>query len=130
MTIAHARDPGGHDEPILDRTIPRTAPRGRVFLVGAASAALSPVIQARLMDVAGDAQSIAAALNHSALNIGNSLGGTLGASAFHSAGWTGTVAVCLAAVLGVAGVTLHATRRAAADRRFGASVGRTARRAA
>ena len=49
-----------------------------VFLVGGASAALSPTIQARLMDVARDSQSIAAALNHSALNIGNSLGALLG----------------------------------------------------
>ncbi|WP_431948896.1 MFS transporter [Actinacidiphila sp. bgisy167] len=72
----------------------------------------------------------ASALYLTAYYVGNSLGGTLGASAFHSAGWTGTVAFCLAAVLGVAGVTLHAARRAAADRRFGASVGRTTRRAA
>jgi DHA1 family inner membrane transport protein len=49
-----------------------------LFLVGLASAALSPAIQTRLMDVAGDGQSLAAALNHSALNIGNSLGAFLG----------------------------------------------------
>ncbi|MBG6059500.1 DHA1 family inner membrane transport protein [Cryobacterium sp. MP_M5] len=49
-----------------------------VFLVGAAAAALSPAIQARLMDVSHDSQSIAAALNHSALNIGNALGAFLG----------------------------------------------------
>ncbi|MBX3098225.1 MAG: MFS transporter [Salinibacterium sp.] len=48
------------------------------FLVGAAASALSPTIQTRLMDVAGDAQSLAAAINHSALNIGNSLGAYLG----------------------------------------------------
>ena len=49
-----------------------------VFLVGGGAAALSPAIQTRLMDVAGDAQSLAAALNHAALNIGNSLGAYLG----------------------------------------------------
>ena len=49
-----------------------------LFLVGAASAALSPVIQTRLMDVAGDSQTLAAAINHSSLNIGNSLGAYLG----------------------------------------------------
>jgi DHA1 family inner membrane transport protein len=49
-----------------------------VFLVGAAASALSPTIQSRLMDVAHDSQSIAAALNHSALNIGNALGAYLG----------------------------------------------------
>ncbi len=48
------------------------------LLVGATASALSPTIQTRLMDVARDSQSIAAALNHSALNIGNSLGALLG----------------------------------------------------
>jgi DHA1 family inner membrane transport protein len=49
-----------------------------VFLVGGAASALSPTIQTRLMDVAHDSQSIAAALNHSALNLGNALGAYLG----------------------------------------------------
>ena len=48
------------------------------FLVAFCGAALSPAIQTRLMDVAEDNQSIAAALNHSALNMGNSLGALLG----------------------------------------------------
>lgn len=48
------------------------------FLVAFCGAALSPAIQTRLMDVAEDNQSIAAALNHSSLNIGNSLGAFLG----------------------------------------------------
>ena len=49
-----------------------------LFLVGAAASALSPAIQTRLMHVAGDGQSLAAAINHSSLNIGNSLGAYLG----------------------------------------------------
>lgn len=49
-----------------------------VFLVGAAAQGLAPAIQTRLMDVAGDSQTLAAAVNHSALNIGNSLGALLG----------------------------------------------------
>lgn len=49
-----------------------------IFLVGFVSSVLSPSIQTRLMDVAGDNQSIAAALNHSALNIGNATGAFLG----------------------------------------------------
>jgi DHA1 family inner membrane transport protein len=49
-----------------------------VFLVGAAASAVSPAVQTRLMDVAHDAQSIAAALNHSAFNLGNSLGAYIG----------------------------------------------------
>jgi DHA1 family inner membrane transport protein len=52
-----------------------------VFLIGASSSALSPVIQTRLMDVSHDSQSIAAALNHSALNTGNALGAFLGGTA-------------------------------------------------
>jgi DHA1 family inner membrane transport protein len=51
---------------------------GGLLLVGAAASALSPVIQTRLMDVAGDSQTLAAAINHSSLNIGNSLGAYLG----------------------------------------------------
>jgi DHA1 family inner membrane transport protein len=49
-----------------------------LFLVGAAASALSPAVQSRLMDVAGDSQTLAAAANHAALNIGNSLGAYLG----------------------------------------------------
>ena len=76
-----------------------------VFLVGASSAALSPTIQARLMDVARDSQSIAAALNHSALNIGNSLGALLGGLAI--AGGLGYVApIWIGLVLTIAGVML------------------------
>lgn len=55
-----------------------------VFLIGAAASAISPTIQTRLMDVAHDSQSIAAALNHSALNIGNALGAYLGGIAIAS----------------------------------------------
>ncbi|MDW4573293.1 MFS transporter [Microbacterium sp. M3] len=57
-----------------------------VFAVGLVASALSPTIQTRLMDVAQDNQSIAAALNHSALNIGNSLGALLGGVVI-AAGW-------------------------------------------
>ncbi|HEX7589770.1 MAG TPA: MFS transporter [Demequinaceae bacterium] len=49
-----------------------------VFLVGGSAQALAPALQTRLMDVAGESQTLAAAVNHSALNIGNSLGAALG----------------------------------------------------
>ncbi|MEU4092728.1 MFS transporter [Streptomyces sp. NPDC026673] len=68
----------------------------------------------------------AAALYLTAYYIGNSLGGTFGASAFHAAGWDGTVALCLGAVLGVAGITVYATRRAATARRRTVPAGRPA----
>ncbi|WP_392507631.1 MFS transporter [Naumannella halotolerans] len=56
------------------------------FGVGVGSSILGPAIQTRLMDVAEDNQSIAAALNHSALNVGNSLGAFLGGYAIASGG--------------------------------------------
>ncbi len=49
-----------------------------VFLIGVASSGLSPCIQTRLMNVAGDSQTLAAAVNHASLNIGNSIGAALG----------------------------------------------------
>ncbi len=67
------------------------------FGIGLVSSVLSPAIQTRLMDVAGDNQSIAAAMNHSALNIGNSLGAFLGGTViglgwgFAAPAWTGAV---------------------------------------
>ena len=57
-----------------------------VLLVGTSAAAISPAIQTRLMDVAGDSQTMAAAVNHSSLNLGNSLGAFLGGAAI-AAGW-------------------------------------------
>ena len=48
-----------------------------VFAVGLGGA-LGPVLQTRLMDVAGEAQTLAAALNHSAFNVANALGPLLG----------------------------------------------------
>ncbi|GEN62208.1 MFS transporter [Acetobacter oeni] len=49
-----------------------------VFLVPAFVNALGPALQTRLMDFAGDAQTLAASLNHSAFNIANALGASLG----------------------------------------------------
>ncbi|AXI77907.1 MFS transporter [Peterkaempfera bronchialis] len=59
----------------------------------------------------------ASALYLIAYYVGNSLGGTLGADAYHSAAWSGTTAVGLAAMALAAGVTLYATRRAVVTRR-------------
>lgn len=69
---------------LLARTIPGLLLG--LFLVGLAASAISPAIQTRLMDVAGDAQTMAAAVNHAALNIGNSLGAFLGGVVI-AAGW-------------------------------------------
>ncbi len=68
-----------------------------VWLVGADvlvigfGGALGTVLQIRLMDVSGDAQSLAAALNHSAFNTANALGPWLGGLAITAGfGWTST----------------------------------------
>lgn len=61
-----------------------------LFLV-ATTVALAPALQIRLMDVAGDAQTLAAALNHSAFNLANALGAWLGGLVvIAGAGWTAT----------------------------------------
>ena len=49
-----------------------------VFLLGVLPSILVPMLQTRLMDVAHEGQSLAAALNHSTLNIANALGAWLG----------------------------------------------------
>src|SRR5699024_4761493 len=47
-------------------------------LIGFFGASLTPSLQIRLMDVAGDAQTLAASLNHSALNLANAAGAAIG----------------------------------------------------
>nr|WP_246858184.1 MFS transporter [Corynebacterium sp. sy017] len=47
-------------------------------LIGLSGSTLVPGLQIRLMDVAGKAQTLAAALNHSALNIANASGAAMG----------------------------------------------------
>ena len=49
-----------------------------VFLLGFLPTILVPMLQTRLMDVAQEGQSLAAALNHSTLNMANALGAWLG----------------------------------------------------
>lgn len=59
-----------------------------VFLIGIGGA-LGTVLQTRLMDVARDAQGLAAALNHSAFNFANALGPFLAGLAIAAGyGWT------------------------------------------
>ncbi|KUO11936.1 MFS transporter [Streptomyces sp. DSM 15324] len=54
----------------------------------------------------------ASALYQSAYYIGSSTGSTVGALAFHSGGWAGTVGVGVLAVLGVVAITVLGTRAA------------------
>ena len=71
-----------------------------VFFIGVGGA-LGTVLQTRLMDVAEDAQALAAALNHSAFNAANALGPFLGGLAIAAGlGWTSTGPVGAALALG------------------------------
>ncbi len=99
--------------------IPFTAPYTvaiclNVFLLGTICA-IAPALQIRLMDTAGDAQTLAAALNHSAFNTANALGAWLGGTAIAGGlGWTSTgwVGVLLAfGGMGVFAASLRLQRR-------------------
>jgi DHA1 family inner membrane transport protein len=90
-----------------------------VFLIGCGGG-LGAVLQTRLMDVAGDAQTLAAALNHSAFNFANALGPWLGGLAIAAGyGWASTGYVGAALALGgfaiwiVAAVDVRRTERTA-----------------
>ncbi|MDB5981744.1 MAG: transporter [Pseudomonas sp.] len=75
-----------------------------VFLVGTLIA-LGPCLQTRLMDVAGEAQTLAAALNHSAFNAANALGAWLGGVTISAGfGWASTGWVGALLALGGLGV--------------------------
>ncbi|MDR4305571.1 MFS transporter [Chelatococcus sambhunathii] len=92
-----------------------------LFLIGCCIA-MGPALQTRLMDVAGDAQTLAAALNHSAFNVANALGAWLGGLAVAAGyGWTapGWVGMLLAlAGLGVLLASLALERAEAAPARM------------
>ncbi len=71
-----------------------------VFAVGT-MVSLSPALQTHLMDVAAEAQTLAAASNHAAFNIANALGPWLGGLAISAGfGWTATGYVGAATAIG------------------------------
>lgn len=76
-----------------------------LFLIGATGSSIGPALQTRLMDVAHDAQTLAAALNHSALNIANAAGAWIGGMVI-SAGLGYTAPAAAGAVLTVAGLVV------------------------
>jgi DHA1 family inner membrane transport protein len=71
-----------------------------VFMIGCGGG-LGVALQTRLMDVAEDAQTLAAALNHSAFNMANAIGPFLGGIAIaHGYGWSSTGYVGAALAVG------------------------------
>lgn len=75
-----------------------------VFMLGG-GIALSPAMQMRLMDVAADAQILAASMNHAAFNMANALGAWLGGLVLvagygdAATGWAGMILSCVGLIL-------------------------------
>ncbi|CAN5547345.1 MFS transporter [soil metagenome] len=76
-----------------------------LFGIAAAGSAIAPALQTRLMDVAADAQTLAAALNHSALNIANAAGAWIGGVVI-AAGYGYTAPAAAGAVLAASGLVV------------------------
>ena len=97
--------------------VAQNAIAGMVLLLAVAvtSQLMGPSLQLFLLDASPDAPSLAAALHHSALNIGNSLGAALGAAVLAAGwglaapSWTGVVLAVLG--LGIAGWSFAIHRR-------------------
>jgi len=84
-----------------------------LFVIGAASGGLSPIIQTRLINVAGHSQTLAAAVNHASLNIGNSIGAALGGDVvaaslgYLAVTWVGLVLTVLGIVIAIIAFTVE-----------------------
>src|SRR5699024_11214372 len=97
--------------------VARSAIAGMALLraIAITSPLMGPSLQLFLLDASPDAPSLAAALHHSALNIGNSLGAALGAAVLAAGwgllapAWTGVVLAVLG--LGIAGWSFAVHRR-------------------
>jgi DHA1 family inner membrane transport protein len=90
-----------------------------VMVVGALGSVLAINLQIRLMHVAGDAQMLGAALNHSALNIANGLGAWFG-SIVIAAGYGYRAPSLVGAALAVGGLVIFAVGIARSRRTHGA----------
>lgn len=87
------------------------------FVVTAISSIVAITLQVRLMEVAGNAVTLGAAMNHAALNIANAMGAFLGGIALDRWGVrsTSVLGSCLA-VIGVAILLVSATLHRAGER--------------
>ncbi|HEU5143783.1 MAG TPA: MFS transporter [Dermatophilaceae bacterium] len=78
---------------------------GFVYVLGVLPSILVPLLQTRLMDVAHEGQGLAAALNHSTLNLANALGAWLG-SVVLTWGWGYGAPSLVGAALAALGVVV------------------------
>jgi DHA1 family inner membrane transport protein len=76
-----------------------------LFLIGMVGSSIGPALQTRLMDVAHDAQSLAAALMHSAFNFANATGAWIGGVVI-AAGYGYTAPAATGAVLAIGGLAV------------------------
>jgi DHA1 family inner membrane transport protein len=74
-----------------------------LFFIGMAVTAIFPSVQARLMDAAGDAKTLASTLIHGAFNLANAGGAWIGGVVI-AAGYGYTAPAAVGALLGVAGL--------------------------
>jgi DHA1 family inner membrane transport protein len=87
-----------------------------LFVLGASAGGLSPGIQTRLINVAGDSQTLAAAVNHASLNLGNSAGAVLGGVVvgaglgYLSVTWVGMVLTALGILIAIISFTTESRR--------------------
>jgi DHA1 family inner membrane transport protein len=86
------------------------------FLVAVVSSVLVVNLQLRLMSVAGDAQTLGAAMNHASLNVANALGAWLGGLVI-AAGWGYRAPSLVGACLALAGLAILLVSASAARRR-------------
>ncbi|MGC5614808.1 MFS transporter [Georgenia sp. Z1491] len=92
-----------------------------VFAIGITSSSLIPSIQARIIDIAGEAELLGAALNHAAFNVGNSLGAWLGGLViagglgYLAPGWVGVALALAGGVLALVSIRLDRSRPGATE---------------
>ncbi|MCM2291947.1 MFS transporter [Allorhizobium sp. BGMRC 0089] len=98
-----------------------------VLLTGCGFAAC-PAVQTRLMDVAADAQTLAAATNHSAFNLANALGAWLGGLVitwgygYGATGYVGAALSFLGLIVFLISVAVDRQDKAGASRHIGTTV--------
>jgi DHA1 family inner membrane transport protein len=86
------------------------------FGIAVATSVVAVVLQMRLMHVAGDAETIGAALNHSALNLANALGAFLGGAViaagfgYTATSWVGAALAAGGLVVMLVSVRVHLRR--------------------
>lgn len=89
---------------------------GSAFFLGFGAFCAGPAIQTRLIRVAGEAQLLAAFLNHSAFNVGNTIGATLGGTViamglgYLAPAWVGVVLAVGGLTLAVVSIRVEARR--------------------